>query len=48
MYIYVSNHEYDLNEHKSTERNFSPLRFSCLYALKVSGPEITHLPANHP
>ena len=24
------------------------LRFSCLYDLKVSGPEIRHLPANHP
>ena len=36
------------NEHKSTERNFPPLRFSCLYDLKVSGPEIRHLPANHP
>ena len=46
--IYVSNHEYDLNEHKSTERNFIPLRFSCLYGLEVSGPEIRHLPANHP
>ena len=46
--IYVSNHEYDLKEIKSTERNFPPLRFSCLYDLKVSGPEIRHLPANHP
>ena len=38
------NHEYELNEHKSTERIFSPLG----YGLKVSEPEIRHLPANHP
>ena len=30
------------------KKNFPPLRFSCLYDLKVSGPEIRHLPANHP
>ena len=32
-------------------RKFSKLRFfclSCLYSLKVSGPEIGHLPTNHP
>ena len=46
--MYVSNYEYNLNERKSTERNFPPLRFSCLNGLKVSGPEIRHLPANHP
>ena len=44
----VSNYEYDLNKHKSLKRNFPPLRFSCLYGLKVSEPEIRHLPANHP
>ena len=42
---YVSTHEYVLNDHKFTERNFYN---SCLYGLKVSGPEIRHLPVNNP
>ena len=48
MFRINMSYEYDLKEHKSTERNFPPLRFSCLYDLKVSGPEIRHLQANHP
>ena len=42
------NYDYPINEHKSSKRNFPQLRFSCLYGLKVSGPEIRHLPTNHP
>ena len=37
-----------MNIIKLTERNFPPLRFSCLYGLNVSGSEIRYLPANHP
>ena len=42
------NYDYPIYEHKSSERNFPQLRFFCLYGLKVSGPEIRHLPTNHP